>query len=116
MLSSRALLIRQLQQFFELHLVGLYRWPGSELRAPEKQEKVRGRRQLDKEMVVVDFDGYSLLIKSPDDSPPLGEITLFDTRNGSSVKGILDEATWVRIADYIKEKAPLRTKENTKCP
>lgn len=111
MLSNRALLLRQMQQFFEEHLRGFYLWQEVMHRPPEKADKIKGVRQRDKELAIIDFDGYSLILMSPDQQPPLGEILLYDTQDGQTEKGIVDEVTWARIAKIIKEKAPNRVKE-----
>lgn len=114
MLHARSLLIRQVQCFFEEKLCGLYRWqtsgnPDDELtpgvvriRPPEKYPKEKGRRQLDKEVVAVDFGPYSLLVASPEEKPPVGNIIIFHQTLGS-LEGPLDAATWARVEAFIKK-------------
>jgi len=105
MLSSRALLVRQLQDFFESQMMGRFTWGRNvELRVAEKMEKVIGYRQLDKEVAVADFGGYSLMISSPDHEPPLGKIMLFSPERGILVDGPIDTTTWDSVAKAIKEK------------
>lgn len=106
MISTRGLLLRQLQQFFELHLSGTYPWGQVLLRSPEKAEKKPGRRQLDKELAVVEFGGYALSLQSPEEVPPLGHIEMIDSRSGVKIGGVIDEATWARIGEHIRTHPP----------
>jgi hypothetical protein len=114
--NARASLIHQLQGFFETRLCGLYRWqtagdfddippPGTvRVRMAEKRPKTRGQRQLDKEVVAVDFDGYALMISSPDEVPPIGQILLFHPDHGVLVDGPLDVVAWDAAEIAIKER------------
>lgn len=107
-------MVRQLRDFFEDQLCGLYRWQtaGDEdtvppagtirLRASEKHEKLPGRRQLEKEVAIVDFDSYSLVVSSPEEVPPIGRILLYNTVSGERLEGPLDQATWSQIGEAIK--------------
>lgn len=112
MLSNRALLIRQLQEFFETHLRGRYSWFDVQHRTPEKADKLPGRRQLDKELVAIDFGDYSITVQSPDDVPPLGRIVLYNVRTAETLTEILDAKSWDRIAEKIKSPDTLKEREN----
>lgn len=113
MLNTRTVLVRHLREFFETHLVGVFRWqtggapdepapPGTiRLRDGELHEKVPGRRQLEKGVAVVDFDGYALMLHSPEEVPPIGKVVLFHEKYGS-LEGPPDAPTWAKIAEAIK--------------
>lgn len=115
MLNTRSALIRQLQAFFETHLRGAWRWytagaldelapAGSiRLRAPDRHDKIPGRRQMDKNIVAVDFGDYAIQVSAPDEAPPLGKIVCFHQLRGS-IEGPLDAATWDKMAAFIKER------------
>lgn len=102
MLSARSLLLRQLQQFFETDLVGLYSWFNVRHRQGEKNPKEKGRRQTDMERVYVDFGDYSISVSTPDHAPPLGEILLYNAVSGETTKGPLDASTWASIGEKIR--------------
>lgn len=113
--NGRAALVRQLQAFFEMKMLGLFSWRtvGEEdedapegtirLRAPERHPKIPGKRQLDKDVVAVDFGGYALSVHAPSEAPPLGKIVVFHPELGS-IEGPLDEVTWGRVEKFIKER------------
>ena len=107
--SARSTLTRHLIEFFESYLIGLFTWGDVTLRSAEKAEKIPGHRQLDKEVAIVDFAGYSIMVSSPEEHPPLGQIMLFSLDHGILAQGPIDTATWARVAEAIK--AP-RVKDN----
>ncbi len=100
--NPRAILTRQIIDFFNTHLRGTFTWDDVTLRPAEKAEKIIGRRQIDKEIATVDFAGYSIMISSPDEKPPLGEVMLFSLEHGILAQGPIDTATWGRVAEAIK--------------
>ena len=113
MINIRQVLVRHLREFFETKLAGEYRWhtagdPKKEapagsirLRPSEMHEKVPGRRQIEKGIVTVDFDGYALQQHSPEEAPPIGKVMLFHEKFWQ-LEGPPDVVTWDRIANAIK--------------
>lgn len=114
-LNVRTVLIRNLREFFETRLVGEFSWstggnpkdPSTapegtiRLRDAELHEKVPGKRQLEKGVAIVDFGGYSLMLHSPEEAPPIGRVILYHEKFGS-LEGPPDVVTWDRIAHAIK--------------
>lgn len=114
-LNTRTVLVRQLQDFFEKHLGGVFSWytagdhedpsaapPNSiRLRPAEMHPKIPGKRQLERGVATVDFGGYALMLHSPEEAPPIGKVVLFHPDHGS-LEGPLDVVTWTRIAEAIK--------------
>lgn len=123
-LNIRTVLVRNLREFFEQHLSGEFRWqtggdpkdpstapPGTiRLRDAELQEKIPGRRQLEKGVAIVDFDGYALMLHSSEEVPPIGRVVLYHEKFGS-LEGPPDVVTWTRIAEAIKSSR-LKGKDN----
>lgn len=123
-LNIRQVLVRNLREFFETRLAGEFSWstagdpedplsapPGTiRLRPAERHEKVPGRRQLDKGIVTVDFDGYALQLHSPEEAPPIGKVMLYHEKFGQ-LEGPPDVVTWDRIANAIKSSRA-KGKEN----
>lgn len=114
-LNIRTVLVRNLREFFETHLKGDFKWqtggdpedpstapPGTiRLRDAVLQDKVPGRRQYEKGVAIVDFDGYSLMLHSSEEAPPIGKVVLYHEKFGQ-LEGPPDVVTWDRIANAIK--------------
>ena len=126
-INIRQVLVRHLREFFETRLAGEFRWhtddrfdgdghllpalPGAiRLRPSEMHPKVSGRRQLEKGIVTVDFDGYALQLSSPEEAPPIGKVMLYHEKFGQ-LEGPPDVVTWDRIANAIKSSRA-KGKEN----
>lgn len=109
MVRSRRALLRTVQQFFELELVGLYRWgSGTEIMPAEPNTERDPDRPLrtrtfgkDREAVTVRFGTYTLLVRSPNDDPPLGGVTLHTGE--STIDGPLDSETWKRAGELVRQ-------------
>lgn len=105
-MNGRAGLFRQLQQFFETELCGVYRWDGVAHFPAEKTNRVEGERPNAfgklKEIVAVRFGDYDLTVFSPNEDPPLGWAML-NYPNGA-VEGPLDQTTWARIGAFIRSQ------------
>lgn len=107
--SARFGLSRHLQAFFETELCGLYRFdqvvilPAEKAPLPEGWSPLR-RSPFGKyrELIIVRFAMYELAVSSPNEKPPLGEITL-EHPDGREY-GPLDHATWQRIGKIIRER------------
>jgi hypothetical protein len=102
--NARRQLFRQLQQFFEEHLTGLWTISDVSFDAPELLPKEPGKRQLHREQVIGHFGHYTVCLSSPEEKPPLGEI-LCTSVHGDSVRGSLDPATWSLVALMIRPSA-----------
>lgn len=100
-INARKQLFRQLQQFFEQHLTGLWTISDVAFEPPELLPKERGRRQLHREIVTGYFGAYTICLSSPEEKPPLGEISC-TSFHGLSVRGPLDARIWELIAAEIK--------------
>ena len=100
-MNARTLLFRNLQQFFEQHLAGLYTISSVIFEAPEMGEKIPRERQRHKECVRGMFGRWTISIESSVEAPPLGRITVSDGR-GTFVTGPIDEIVWRRAAEMIK--------------
>jgi hypothetical protein len=112
-LNIRTVLVRHLQEFFETRMGGQFRWSTAgepddlppegtiRLRPGEMNEKIPGKRQTEKGVAIVDFGGYSLMLYSPEENPPIGKVVLWHERFGT-LEGPPDVLTWDRIAEAIK--------------
>jgi hypothetical protein len=100
-INARRQLFRQIQEFFERELHGLWTISDMAFDAPELLPKERGRRQLYREIVSGHFGLYRLTLSSPEEKPPLGEIVC-EAVDGVTVRGPLDPTTWAEIARRIK--------------
>lgn len=105
MLHARYQLMRLLQGFFETHLRGLYRWGEVKFHVAEEVDNPVGQRRSPfgkfKEVVSVRFGPYDLTVESPNQSPPLGKITLIGP-GAEFGENSLDEAALGRCAAIIK--------------
>lgn len=110
------MLLRQAQDFFQWHLVGLYRFEDAKIAPPEAREPIpdlisyRERKALRasreglgrfKEQERVAFGPWEILIYSAAERPPIGELQL-RTDGVELVKGPLDPSTWATIGERIK--------------
>ena len=101
-MHARTLLFKQLQQFFDQYLFGYFTISDVVFETPEMADKEPGRRPMHREVVSGMFGGYTISIASTVEEPPLGRIQATD-RFGNTVHGVIDEATWRRIAEMIKQ-------------
>ena len=101
-MHARTLLFKQLQQFFEMHLLG--HWTISQVifEAPEMGPRILGQRQRPKEAVRGMFGRWTITIESTVEAPPLGRITLVGD-HGALITGTIDETTWREAAQAIKQ-------------
>jgi hypothetical protein len=104
-MHARTLLFKQLQQFFEEHLRGLWTISDVIFEVEEPGEKIRGRRQMPREIVTGMFGDWTLSIESTVEAPPLGKIELRGFRG--TVTGVIDERTWRDVAGTIKQQPAL---------
>lgn len=116
MIRTRAMLLRQVQEFFHGHLVGLYsfdkvkiappelREPISDMVAPKDRRRMRAEREglgKFKEQERLTFGLWEILIYSAAERPPVGELQL--RMDGMElVKGALDPVTWQKIGERIR--------------
>jgi hypothetical protein len=69
-INARRQLFRQLQQFFEEHLIGLWTISDVVFESPELMSKEPGKRQLHREQVCGHFGSYTISLSSPDPKVP----------------------------------------------
>jgi hypothetical protein len=103
-INARRQLFRQLQQFFEQHLIGLWTISDVVFDPPELLAKEPGRRQLHRESISGHFGAFTITLSSPEEKPPLGEIVC-QSLHGLRIEGPLDARTWERIAAEIRPSA-----------
>lgn len=116
MMNERIALYRQLQNYFERDLFGLYRWGDVKHREPEPvaiERDDRGRRINQKsygrlvEKAVIEFDGYVLSLASPNECPPPEPaVLLYDglpRPENLVVKGVNCTETWKQIARLLRD-------------
>lgn len=101
-IRARAVLIRHAREFFERELFDVLPFASATTRAAEKEDKIPGRRQLDKEELVFDFGPFSLVISSPEVAKPLGKAALFDRRSNTHDEGPIDSTTWSRFGQVVR--------------
>lgn len=99
-------LVRQARDFFEHHLYGVMSLADAVIRKPELAPKIKGKRQMPLEELIVDFGGYTLLIESPEQEPPLGRVQLLNIARGLQEEGPLDVLTWERLGQIVKASPP----------
>lgn len=104
-INARRQLFHQLQQFCEQHLVGLWTIGDIIFDAAELLPKEHGRRQLPRETVSGHFGPYTIVVSSPEEKPPLGEV-ICTSIHGMRIEGILDPRTFEWIAEAIKLDTP----------
>lgn len=109
MKSARFGLSRHLQVFFETELCGLYRFDEIQILPAEDAPRPEGWSVLRRapfgkyrELITIRFAMYELSVASPNENPPLGEITLIHP--DGEERGPLDHATWKRIGAFIRER------------
>ena len=115
MMNERKALFRQLQHFFERDLFGLYRWGEVKHRAPEAvviERDPSGRRVNQRsfgkivEQVVIEFDGYTLIVRSPNETTPdKPAVELYDgpaTPDHRVVQGANCSMTWNEIVQLLR--------------
>lgn len=125
MMNERRALFRQLQHYVETQLFGMYRWSDFKHRDPEKvvvERDPAGRRINQRshgpyvEKVVSNFDGYMLVLLSPNecepDRLPTGEmgqpkpaIVLYDgppQPENIVVQGANRSETWAEITQQLR--------------
>jgi hypothetical protein len=103
MISARHALLRQAQQYFHMHLLGVVKWDDVIVDKPIPIPPVRGNREQGKfkDIVVTHFNGFRMELIGPFESDePLGLIKL--SRGDNWFEGTLDAVTWSRAADFIK--------------
>jgi len=69
-INARRQLFRQLQQFFEEYLIGLWTISDVVFESPELMPKEPGKRQLHREQVCGHFGSYTISLSSPDPKVP----------------------------------------------
>ena len=111
MIHARAALISHIRTFVETELSGMVNYDQLEHYIPEQSEKIPGKRAnifgKYREIATVRFGNYELTVKSPNESPPLGEAAL--TFLGGRSTGPLDIATWKLFGAIIRTReAPER--------
>lgn len=126
-MNERKAIYRQLQHYFERDLFGLYRWSDVSHREPEPVQVERsysGRRINQRsfgkmvEQAVVEFDGYTLIVKSPnevepppprpgeDRQPPKPAVLLYDGMpqpENLVVEGANSSETWSRVTELLRQ-------------
>ena|ERR1700694_537827 len=119
MIHPHSALLRHAQDFFRSDLLGLYSWDQVRI-APREiampiapDTPVRKRREMQdhregkyKGEARLVFGPWEILIYSPNEKPPLGEVQLRENQIGSEifVSGPLDAATWSDIGKHIRLK------------
>lgn len=116
MIRANLALFRQAQEMFRAHLVGVFSWeqvefsprtkrlvkPMADMSRRERRNARRDRPEGKYEQEVrLQFGIWEILIQSPADHPPLGNVVL---TGAAEVSGPLDPATWDRIGQTIKQK------------
>jgi hypothetical protein len=117
LIRERSALTRQVINFFQMHLLGVYRWdeatvlpalpiprPVYEIGLTRDEREARRDDRKVHDMVAVKFGPFELIAKGPyeDAQHPCGLIRV--TRGDLFVEGPLDEATWKKVGDFIKQK------------
>jgi len=106
-IHARPQLMRLLQGLFETHLRGLYRWGEVEFHVCEEAEKLPGKSRKAfgkfKEIVSIRFGDYDLTVESPNERPPLGQLTLTGPA-GMIEEHSLDAAVIDRIGKMIRSQ------------
>ena len=123
MIRPHESLLRHAQDFFRSDLLGIYSWDQVRIAAPEKPPtiaaeaplKARRDEQYRREGRYVGvarliFGPWEILIYSPNEKPPLGEVLLRPNEIGGEtlVSGPIDAATWAAIGKRIRSESRLR--------
>lgn len=120
-MNERRALYRQLQHYFEMDLMGLYRWGDVKHHDPEPvviERDDRGRRINQRslgrfiEKAVIEFDGYVLIVFSPNEiergpgEAPSPAVQLYDgiaTAENLVVQGANRRETWAQVTRLLRE-------------
>lgn len=107
MIVARRVLLGHAREFVETHLRDVVSWDQVRHDNPEPLPKdERGRRSLlgkFRERVVLRFGSFMLDVKSPNDEPPLGWVSLY-RGDDLEAEGPLDAAIWANIGSKIRER------------
>lgn len=102
-MDARSILYRHLHEFFDRYLAGKFQWSEIEHMAAElaviPEGKTRNPLGKFKEVVHVRFGIFDLEIASPEETPPLGRVTL-QSPDGK-IEGPPDSELWKQIAAAI---------------
>lgn len=106
MISERKALVRQIQQMFHEHLVGVYRWDDASIAKPIEVKRIPGQdREAGKypDHILMRLGSFDLKVSGPADDPqwPCGRVQV--KRGKHSLDGPLDARTWLNVANFIKE-------------
>jgi hypothetical protein len=106
MISERLALLRQAQAYFHQLLLGVVRWDDVVVDKAIPIPSVKGQREQGKvkDLVIAQFNGFRMEMMGPFESEkwPQGHVKV--SRGGQWVEGPLDAATWIWIADFIKQQ------------
>ena len=123
MIHQHSALLRHAQDFFRSDLLGFYSWDQVRIANPElappiaadaslqdrraAQEKREGKYLGQARLI---FGNWEILIYSPNERPPLGEVILRPNEIGGPVlvSGPIDSATWAEIGKRIRTEAKMR--------
>lgn len=107
MIHPRAALISHIRTFVDTELAGLVRYDELEHYQPENLDSPPGYRpnryEKHKEKAEVRFGNYNLIVCSPSEAPPLGNVRL--QYLGGHAEGPLDMTTWHRLGTIIRDRA-----------
>ena len=107
MIRARVQLMRLLQEMFEKHLRGLYRWGQVEFHVAEQAEKLPGKSRQAfgkyREIVSIRFGDYDLVVESSNERPPLGHVILTGP-TGTIEEQSLDGVVLDRIGQVIRNQ------------
>lgn len=117
LIRERSALTRQVLNFFQMHLIEHYRWDQAkvlpampvqpqayEAGLTRDEREARKDRRTVHDIVALTFGPFELTVKGPyeDKDHPCGLIRV--SRGDLFVEGPLDEMTWRRAGDFIKQK------------
>jgi len=122
-MNPHTALLRHAQDFFRSDLLGLYSWDQVRIANPEvappiasdaslrdrrEQQYKREGKYLGQARLI--FGNWEILIYSPNERPPLGEVILRPNEIGGPVlvSGPIDSETWVAIGKRIRAEARMR--------
>lgn len=123
MIHPHSALLRHAQDFFRSDLLGLYSWDQVRIANPELAAPIPAEASLHDRRAAQDkregryigqarliFGTWEILIYSPNERPPLGEVILRPNEIGGPalVSGPIDSATWAEIGQKIRKEAKMR--------
>jgi len=123
MIHPHSALLRHAQDFFRSDLLGLYSWDRVQITSPELAPPIAAEASLRDRRAARDrregrylgqarliFGNWEILIYSPNERPPLGEVVLRPNEIGGAVlvSGPIDAATWAEIGQKIRKEAKMR--------